>query len=186
MSLEEPRQLCRQPRRSKVLVVAALTTVALACSTPAEISAPEATARCVELEMPELQGGSHLIGGQEPPVPYSSTPPTSGWHSSGEVEITVQPSGEPLSEPEQVSVLESGGVVVTYNGLEEPDRAALEQRAADRFEGRAAVTSYDKLDTGEVVFTAWGALQRCDGVDLEALDAFVAAYADDRPADPDE
>ena len=170
----------------KVLIVSGLATVALACSSAAQSSAPTATARCAELEMPALQGGAHLIGGLEPPAPYSSTPPTSGWHSSGEVEITVQPSGEPLSEPEQVSVLESGGVVVTYNGLEEPDREALEQRVADRFEGRVAVTSYDKLDEGEVVFTAWGALQRCDDVDLKALDAFVAAYADDRPADPDE
>ena len=126
-----------------------------------------------ELEMPELQGGSHLIGGVEAPGRTARHRPRQD--GIRPVRLTSR-SRRPatLSEPEQVSVLESGGLV-TYEGLEEADRAALEQRVADRFDGRVAVTSYDKLDEGEVAFTAWGAVKRCDDVDLEALDAFLAA-----------
>ena len=60
-----------------------------------------------------MQFGSHLIGDAEPPVPYSSTPPTSGWHASGGFQIVVQPTDQPLRESVQVSIEEAGDVVVT-------------------------------------------------------------------------
>ena len=131
-----------------------------------------------------MQGGEHLIGDQEPPVPYSSTPPTSGWHASGTFAIAVQPPDEPLSEAQQVSVLEAGGVVVTHAGLDDAELRELTEHVREHYDGRVAVTSYDALDDGEVVFAGWGVLQRCDGVDLAALDAFVEAYADPEPAVP--
>lgn len=37
-----------------------------------------------------------------------------------------------------------------------------------------------------VAFSGWGVLQPCEAVDLAALDAFVEAYADERPAAPGE
>lgn len=139
---------------------------------------PEAETACAPVEQPPLQAGSHLLGDQAPPVPYSSVPPTSGWHASGAFSIAVQPPGEPLTEPQQVSVLEVGGVVVVYHELDEEDRVALEHHVTRHHEGRVAVTPYGRLEPGEVAFTAWGVLQRCDGVDLEALDAFNAAHGD--------
>lgn len=139
---------------------------------------PEADSACAPVEQPPLQTGSHLLGDQEPPVPYSSVPPTSGWHASGAFSIAVQPPGETLTEPQQVSVLEVGGVVVTYHDLGEEDRVALEEHVTRHHEGRVAVTPYGQLERGEVAFTAWGVLQRCDGVDLEALDAFTAAHGE--------
>ncbi|MPZ73579.1 MAG: DUF3105 domain-containing protein [Nitriliruptorales bacterium] len=168
----------------EVLAVIALTAMSAVCSTPAGSSPPSATDRCDAVQMPDLQGGEHLIGDREPPVPYSSTPPTSGWHSSGAFDIAIQPAADPLTEAEQVIVLEAGGVVVTVNNLDGGDQVTLEQRVAERYAGRVAVTSYDKLGQGEVAFTGWGVVQQCEGVDLEALDAFVAAYADERPANP--
>ena len=169
---------------SKIFVVSALVMLAVGCSRPGATNVPTATEQCDAPEMPALQGGTHLIGGREPPVPYSSTPPTSGWHVSGTFEIAVQPPGDPLTEVEQVSVLEAGGAVVTYNAITDADRAALEQRVSERYDGRVAVTAYDKIAPGEVTFTGWGVLQRCEGLDLAALDQFVAAYADDEPATP--
>jgi hypothetical protein len=164
-------------------VVVALGALVVACGggdgTPA-------AADCSEVLSPPVQGGEHVIGDREPPVPYNATPPTSGWHSSGAFEIAIQPPDDPLPEVKQVSVLEAGGVVVTYNELAETERSVLEQHVRDQYAGRVAVTSYDKLGPGEVAFTAQGKLQRCDALDLAALDAFVAAYADEDPRVPGE
>lgn len=147
---------------------------------------PKATpaGSCGPVERPPIQGGGHLIGGQQPPVPYSSVPPTSGWHASGAFEIAVQPPDAPLSEPRQVSVLEAGGVVISYRQLPQVDRAALEELVRSRFAGRAAVTPYDQLAPGQVVMTAWGMLQRCQRPDLDAVARFIDAHAQDRPAAP--
>jgi hypothetical protein len=46
------------------------------------------------------------------------------------------------------------------------------------------VTPYNQLQGDEVVMSAWGVLQRCRGVDLTAIDAFVMAHADRDPATP--
>jgi hypothetical protein len=149
----------------------------------AEEPAAEAAA-CGPVEHPPEQGGQHLIGDQEPPVPYSSTPPTSGWHSSGAFEIAIQPPDDPLSEPRQVSVLEAHAVVVTYRDLEDEDRAALEALVREHYEGRAAVTPYDQLEPGQVGLTAWGTLQLCEGLDVEAVAAFIDEHAAEEPAVP--
>lgn len=124
-----------------------------------------------------------MIGAQDPPVPYSSTPPTSGWHAAGPPSIAVHGSEEPLPEPGQVSVLEAGAVVVTYRGLSGEDRSRLEAHVLDHHDGRVAVTPYDALDHGQVAFTAWGVVQRCSGLDLAALDGFVAEHADPERAE---
>jgi len=144
----------------------------------------QGSASCAPEELPRQQFGLHLIGDRPPPVPYSSTPPTSGWHASGGFAIAISPPDRPLSEPQQVSVLEAGGVVVSYHQLPQIERRQLEAHVRDRFPDRVAVTSYDKLRPGQVALTAWGVLQRCDGLDLSVLDGFVAAHAVARPATP--
>lgn len=177
----------------KAAAASVLLFMVAACSRPAEHAAPAAeehapaaAARCGPAETPEIQGGEHLIGNRKPPVPYSSIPPTSGWHSSGAFDIAVRRPADPLTEPEQVSVLEVGGVVVTYNRISKPDRRSLEQRVSQRYGGRVAVTPYEKLGSGEIAFSGWGVLQRCNGLDLEALHEFVVKHADERPAEPGE
>jgi hypothetical protein len=134
---------------------------------------------CDLVEQPRLQAGEHLIGGQPAPVPYSSTPPTSGWHASGAFDIGVHDANDPLSEPKQVSVLEAGGVVVTYHRLADEARTRLEEHVRGDHPGTVAITPYGQLEPGQVAFTAHGVLQRCDGVDLPTLDAFVERYADE-------
>lgn len=144
---------------------------------PAAADDAEAVA-CGPVEEPPLEGGGHLIGDEEPPAPYGTTPPTSGWHVSGAVEPGVRDHDDRLREPEQVSVLEMGGVVVTWRDLDEDDRQALEDFVRERYSGRVATTPYDALEPGQVALTAWGVMQRCDGLDLEAVAAFVEAHAD--------
>ena len=139
---------------------------------------------CEAVETFPIQGGQHLIGEAPPPVPYSSTPPTSGWHASGAFQIAVEPPDEPLSEPQQVSILEAGGVVVTYNGLTPDELTSLTELTQNKYTGRAAVTRYDKLEEGHVALAGWGVAQRCEALDLEIVDGFVGAYADEQPAVP--
>lgn len=172
--------------------VAALTALPLAaivlaaCADQPPHPAPDTadTDVCGPVEEPPRQSGSHLLGDQQPPVAYSSTPPTSGWHASGAFDITVQPPDDPLPEPQQVSVLEAGGVVVAYRDIGDEQRTRLEQHVRAHHEGTVAVTPYEELEPGHVAFTAWGTLQRCEGVDLAALDAFTAAHAANDPDDP--
>jgi hypothetical protein len=171
------------------LVVGAVAALFLsACAAAAQEPTRDGAARavCSPVERPPLQAGEHLIGDREPPVPYSSRPPTSGWHASGAFSITVHAPGDPLPEPTQVSVLEAGGVVVTYRDVPDEDRVRLEQHVRANHAGRVAVTAYNQLEPGQVAFAAWGMLQRCDGLDLSALDAFVAAHADESPDVPGE
>jgi hypothetical protein len=136
---------------------------------------------CGPLQFPPPQEGGHLIGDTAPPVPYSSVPPTSGWHASGTVDIAVRPPNRPLTDAEQVAVLEAGAVVVSYRGLPDTERAELEALVARHFPRRVAVTSYKRLEAGQVALTAWGVLQLCDGLDPAAVTAFVAQHAAESP-----
>lgn len=135
---------------------------------------PVATARCADPEMPELQAGLHLLGDREPPVPYSSLPPTSGWHRSGIATTGV--TAVPMPGPQQVGLLEEGAVVVSHGTLAADQRAELAE-LADAYPEQVAVTPYPALEDDAVVAAAWGVLQRCDGVDRQALRRFVDFYA---------
>jgi len=161
----------------RVLAAAAALALVACAPAPAAQRVAGPSDRCGEVETVPIQGGAHLLGDQPPPVPYTSVPPTSGWHRSGEPAGEVHGSGDPLPEPAQVAVLEAGAVVVTYRGLAPDERGRLEQVAQLDHPGRVTVTPYDRLAEGEVAFTAWGTLQRCRGLDTEALAAFVATYA---------
>lgn len=165
---------------------AAALAIALSTAACQQQEADEVAATCDGVEHPLEQGGGHLLGDQEPPEPYSSTPPTSGWHATGAFDIAIHDADDPLTEPRQVSVLEAGAVVVTYRDLPDADREALASHVADHHDGRVALTPYSGLDSGEVAFTAWGTLQRCDGVHLDALDAFASEHAESEPARPGE
>jgi hypothetical protein len=169
----------------RVLTAGALASacVVLAACNGGDLGGAVASGQCEPVDILAVQGGEHLIGDQDPPVPYNSVPPTSGWHASGAFEIRV--FDDPLPEPLQVSVLEVGGAVATYRDLAAEDQRALEELAAGELAGRLAVTPYDKLEPGEVALTAWGTLQRCNALDLQAVRAFVDTYAEESPEVPD-
>ncbi len=163
-------------------VLGASLALLVAACTSGEAAAPSgpppATEACEETEQLPLQRGGVLAEPARPPVAYNSTPPTSGWSSDAPIVIDV--FDQPLREAQQVSVLSVGGVVVTHAPLDDADRTALGE-AARSFPGRVATTPYGKLRGAEVVFAAQGVLQRCDGVDVDALAAFVEAYAEQEP-----
>ncbi len=137
---------------------------------------------CGPVERPPQQAGSHLIGDAEPPVPYSSTPPTSGWHHSGALEVRIHAPDDPLTEPEQVSVLEMEGVVITYNDIPDADRERIEELVRSEYDGQVSVTPYDGIPSGELAMTAWGVLQRCGSLDLAAVESFIDEHLGDEVA----
>ncbi len=134
-------------------------------------------AACGPVEHPELQGGGHLVGDAGPPVPYSSTPGTSGWHRSGTPRTGVP--DEPLSEPEIVAALENGQVVAAYDpDALPPDQVALlEELATDRFAGELTVTAFEQEMGAPVVLNAWGTRMPCGVVDPDAVADFVSTHA---------
>lgn len=168
-------------RMRTVLAAVVVCLLAAACGEEPPASETDhlgATDACGPVETIPIQGEGHLVGDQEPPVDYNSTPPTSGWHTSGDVAFAVYGPDQALTEPEQVTVLELGGVVISYHDISEQDVATLEQLVAEEYSDVAALTPYDRLDEGEVAMTAWGKVQVCEGVDQDAIAAFVDAYAE--------
>ena len=151
-------------------LVAVLLLVLTGCSS----GDPLAAADCDPLERPQLQEGSHLLGDNEPPVPYSSSPPTSGWHSSGR---PLDPGTylDEVSEPQQVRVVEQGGVVVTYDPALPDDEVEAYQRLPEQVDG-VVVSPYADA-SAPVTLTAWGLLQRCVSVTAAEVDAFHEAHA---------
>ena len=158
----------------RAAAIGLVTLLVGGCSTAAPAQ-PVATDRCAAPEVQEVQAGLHLIGDREPPVPYSSVPPTSGWHRSGVAQPGV--ADAPLAEPLQVGLLEEGRVVISHGRVDARTAAELAD-VAEAHPQMVAVTPYAPLDDGAVVAAAWGVLQRCEGVDADALDRFIGFYGD--------
>lgn len=161
--------------RSTSVVGAALVVLGVAgCG-----STGAAVAECGELERLPDSGHHHLTVDAEPPVPYATAPPTSGWHYRDRDHIAemLEPGAQPLAEPSQVSVLAVGGVVVSYaDDLDEEEVARLET-AVTGSDAVAVLTPYAELDPGQVAMTAWTTRQVCEGVDREAVTAFIDEHA---------
>lgn len=168
-------------RRATVAIATAGALLLTACGgdpapTPGPEAAPTATDACAAGELPQLQAGSHLLGDTDPPVPYSSTPATSGWHTSGAVETGVL--ADPIDDPRVVAILEQGGVVALYDPAtaEAGDVRALRGLGEDTHAGRLSVAPYAGELDAPIVLAAWGVLQRCDALDPDAVATFVLRY----------
>lgn len=155
------------------LALLAAGLVLAGCATTAD---PLATAACDPVQRPQLQEGSHLLGEQDPPVPYSSSPPTSGWHSSGRP-LDAGTYLDEVSGPQQVRVLEQGGIVVAYDPTLPDATIDRLQRLPDEVDG-VLVTPYADA-TSPVTLTAWGVLQTCDDVTAADVTAFRDEHARD-------
>ncbi len=158
--------------------------------TPAPAPAPTATtpaaaAACGEVQLPPRQEGSHLIGDAEPPVPYSSTPGTSGWHAGGAPRTGVFGTEDALTETQLVLALEVGQVVAAYDPtrVSDADVALLAEIAArPDVAGKLTVTPFTERPMATALtLNAWGTQQGCDRVDEAAILGFVETYAEGGP-----
>lgn len=138
----------------------------------------ESGSRCGAVEETVDAGHHHLVGDAKPPTGYATEPPTSGWHYRGRDRIVtgVRDPDDPLTEPEQVSVLAVGGVVVSYHEVSEDARRGLAEFVTAH-EDRVALTPYDRLEPGQVALTAWRTRQLCAGFDETAASSFVDEHA---------
>lgn len=110
----------------------------------------------------------HVLPGAPEPA-YATDPPTSGAHLPGtDARGAVR---RPLPRPEQVAVLEEGGIVLQHRDLTERDRRRLEALAADDI----VVAPNAGLDV-PVMATAWRQRLRCQAVDDAALRTFIDAH----------
>ncbi|MGH3440717.1 MAG: DUF3105 domain-containing protein [Nitriliruptorales bacterium] len=140
----------------------------------------DAAQACGPVEHPELQGGSHLIGDAEPPVPYSSTPGTSGWHASGQPPTGVIDRGTPLTDTQIVASLEAGQVVAAYDpdGLAADQVDELERLARDRFSGQLTVAPFTQDMGAPLVLNAWATRQPCSRVDTDVIASLIDRLGD--------
>lgn len=159
-------------------VLAAVAVVAVTA-----VGCGESAVACGPVEHPELQGGGHLIGDVEPPVPYSSTPGTSGFHAAGAPPEGVFGEDDALNEPQIVRALESGQVVVAYASDRVPDDevASLEDLASGDLSGRLTVTPFAGDMGAPVTLNAWGTRQPCSSIDEDAVRGFVEEYGGSGP-----
>lgn len=135
---------------------------------------------CGPVEHPELQGGSHLIGDTAAPVPYSSTPGTSGWHASGAPPTGVIDRDAPLTDPQVVASLEAEQVVAAYDpgGLPADQIDELEELARERFSGELTVAAYTQDMGAPLVLNAWATRQPCSRVDADTIASFIDRFQD--------
>lgn len=156
-------------RSARTALAGCLALALLAgCDTASTFAAED----CGPVQRPQLQEGGHLIGDREPPVPYSSSPPTSGWHAAGRP-AEAGAYADPVPPPAQVRFLEFGGVVVAHDPALPDEQLAELQQLAGEVEG-VLVTPYEGELPGPVTMTAWGTLVACE--DVTAAD--VAAFRD--------
>lgn len=133
------------------------------------------SAACTPVEQPPRQEGSHLIGDAEPPVPYSSVPPSSGWHASGPPPVPGV-YGATVPAPQLVNLLEQGGVAVTHARPLTPAETALAATLVDDL-GQLVVTPWELAEDDQpFALVAWGVVQRCDELRGDDVAAFAAEH----------
>lgn len=126
---------------------------------------------CGPVDRPSMMVATHLVGDAEPPSPYTSVPPTSGWHTAEEPRTGV--TDQALRDPEIVSALEAGIVVLAV----QPDMldSTVVSELAEQFSDRLLVVPYTEMPTSVALLT-WGALQRCPEVDRGTVTTFVLRH----------
>lgn len=125
---------------------------------------------CAPVERIVEAGNIHVLPGTE--VTYEASPPTSGPHQIPAPEPGVY--AEPIAEPLQVAMVESGYVLVQYgSSVDAAAVTALEALATSQDDVAVApgVRPFD--DEAAVAFTAWSKRQLCTATDVDAAQMFI-------------
>ena len=108
---------------------------------------------------------------------YPTNPPTGGDHNPTSLE-----AGQFYTDPprlgEAVHLLEHGAVIGWTNDLSPADQKAVDAEFNEVFQDgyyQLAVVENPDLDV-PFALSAWGALQTCEGVDTDAIRAFVEEW----------
>ena len=166
--LRRPDAALLAGRGTLVLVLAVLlASSAAGCGDDGGSSAREVEGSCGTPRREQLDNRfvEHVLPGAEPG--YLTDPPTSGPHQPAPAPRGS--SDTPLSRPVQVGLLEQGRVLVQYR-----DRRDAE--ALGRLASPDVIVAPNPELPADVVATAWTFKLECDGVDIAALDTFVADH----------
>lgn len=127
----------------------------------------------------------HIVNPTDAHPAYNSNPPTSGWHTGGNIGpwgVSTQPIVDEIS----IHNLEHGGVIVHYRqGL---DQASIDQLTTLTRELQAQSPCIilvprpaDKLQDTPIAVTAWTWLLKLDTVDADKIRSFFRAHVDQGP-----
>ncbi|OGD32495.1 hypothetical protein A3C91_02590 [Candidatus Azambacteria bacterium RIFCSPHIGHO2_02_FULL_52_12] len=127
------------------------------------------------------QGRDHLDLGVDHP-PYSSIPPTSGWHTPDSHVWGV--SKDPIPDEIQVHNLEHGGIMIQYKpGIDKSTGNNIIEKLEEigrRYKSKVIVAPYPKLGKN-IALTAWTYLDKFNDFDENRIVGFIAAHIDQGP-----
>lgn len=128
------------------------------------------------VDYPE-QSRDHIAPGQSHP-PYSSNPPTSGWHYAEPASWGYY--NDELPDELVVHNLEHGGIWITYKSLD--DTAVIDQLVAlsRRYRTKVIVTLRAKNDS-RIAVAAWGHLMKLEQYDERAIVDFINRFKNKGP-----
>lgn len=146
-------------------------------TTAAETTGADETAACTPVEELDVLAFGKHDDREFTADDYETNPPAGGDHDPEPLQGgTFYPDPQPLGE--SVHLLEHGAVIGWTNGLDPADQKAVEEEFNALFqEGYYQLAAVENPEM-EVPFalSAWGALQTCESVDLEAIRPFVEAW----------
>ena len=129
-------------------------------------------------------GNPHIVNVTDQHPAYNSNPPTSGWHTGGNIGpwgVTTQPI------PDEITIhnLEHGGVIIHYR--QDLDTATVEQLTTltRQLQQQSPCVlliprETSKLDT-PIAVTAWTWLMKLPSFDATAIGAFFRQHVDQGP-----
>lgn len=122
-----------------------------------------------------IQGQEHIAIGANHPE-YNSNPPTSGWHY--EQEATWGVSQVELPDEQLIHNLEHGGIWISYTGIDDATKSALEKIAQSQSK---VVVEPRVKDDAPIVVASWGRAQKFQALDEQGILNFIKANSNRSP-----
>ncbi len=122
-----------------------------------------------------IQGQEHIAVGASHPE-YNSNPPTSGWHYAQPARWGVHQTE--LPDEQLIHNLEHGGIWISYMGIDDSTRSALEKIATSQ--SKVIIEPRAKNDA-PIVLAAWGRLLKLEKFDEQTIVAFIGANRNRSP-----
>lgn len=144
---------------------------------PPPVAASAGSVTCSAVQTFPTLSRDHIQPNQPHP-PYSSNPPTSGWHWANPQDWGIYTT--PQVQEQLVHNLEHGGIVIQYNSLSVGEVQQLTD-LVNRDNYHMILAPYPGLPDAKVALTAWDHLLKCTGVDETAIRGFINSLRDKGP-----
>lgn len=132
-------------------------------------------ATCDNLLTLEDEGRGHLNPGETPT--YKQVPPTSGTHNPVWAQAGVY--GDNVDVTQLVHSLEHGYIILYYNGASQQEiQQLINYQAQDPT--KMIVAPYPNMPS-KIALVAWDHIQRCNGVNTQAIYSFVSQFRNQGP-----